>query len=155
MPDRRWPRSHAHLKSIRMCCIAGERNSAMVRRMRFRGSGSDGGRRRRSRSWSVRSGNRRWRSIFEGVLAAHRATADAASTDWKAATYQFIEDQAKKGTAMTVVRMCELGHVSRAAFYRVDPQTDRRQFDMDLRDAIQRIALQVPAYGRPRITAEL
>ena len=27
--------------------------------------------------------------------------------------------------------------------------------DMDLRDAIQRIALQWPSYGRPRITAEL
>ena len=26
---------------------------------------------------------------------------------------------------------------------------------MDLRDAIQRIALQWPSYGRPRITAEL
>jgi transposase InsO family protein len=51
--------------------------------------------------------------------------------------------------------MCELGHVSRAGLYRFDPQTERVQFDMDLRDAIQRIALQNPAYGRPRITAEL
>ena len=56
---------------------------------------------------------------------------------------------------MTVVRMCELGKVSRAAFYRFDPQTERVWFDMDLRDANQRIALQNPAYGRPRITAEL
>jgi len=56
---------------------------------------------------------------------------------------------------MTVVRMCELGHVSRAALYRFDPQAERIQFDMDLRDAIQRIALQFPTYGRPRITAEL
>ena len=31
----------------------------------------------------------------------------------------------------------------------------RRAADVDLRDAIQRIALQFPAYGRPRITAEL
>ena len=56
---------------------------------------------------------------------------------------------------MTVVRMCELGDVSRAGFYRFDPQQERRQSDMDLRDAIQRIALQFPCYGRPRITAEL
>jgi len=27
--------------------------------------------------------------------------------------------------------------------------------DMDLRDAIQRIALELPRYGRPKITAEL
>jgi transposase InsO family protein len=52
--------------------------------------------------------------------------------------------------------MAELGRVSRSSFYRFDPNgragPDR---DMDLRDAIQRIALEWPAYGRPRITAEL
>jgi transposase InsO family protein len=52
--------------------------------------------------------------------------------------------------------MVELGGVSRASFYRFDtgcqPHPDR---DMDLRDAIQRIALEWPSYGRPRITAEL
>jgi transposase InsO family protein len=52
--------------------------------------------------------------------------------------------------------MVELGGVSRASFYRFGedsrPGTDP---DMDLRDAIQRIALEWPSYGRPRITAEL
>jgi transposase InsO family protein len=52
--------------------------------------------------------------------------------------------------------MVELGGVSRSGFYRFDEDAkagpDR---DMDLRDAIQRIALQWPSYGRPRITAEL
>jgi putative transposase len=52
--------------------------------------------------------------------------------------------------------MLELGRVSRSSFYRFDPggqpDTDR---DMELRDAIQRIALEMPSYGRPRITAEL
>jgi transposase InsO family protein len=52
--------------------------------------------------------------------------------------------------------MLELGRVSRSGFYRFDPAgsvgADR---DMELRDAIQRIALQWPSYGRPRITAEL
>jgi transposase InsO family protein len=50
--------------------------------------------------------------------------------------------------------MVELARVSRASFYRFneDARPDR---DMDLRDAIQRIALQWPSYGRPRITAEL
>jgi len=52
--------------------------------------------------------------------------------------------------------MVELGGVSHAGFYRFDP--DHRpppDGDMDLRDAIQRIALEWPCYGRPRITAEL
>ena len=52
--------------------------------------------------------------------------------------------------------MVELGQVSRSGFYRFDddskPGPDP---DMDLRDAIQRIALEWPSYGRPRITAAL
>jgi putative transposase len=56
---------------------------------------------------------------------------------------------------MTVLRMCQLGHVSRAGFYRYGPEAERPDEDLDLRDAIQRIALEFPCYGRPRITAEL
>jgi len=56
---------------------------------------------------------------------------------------------------LTAGRICALGHVGRPGSYRVDPAAQRHEFDMDLRDAIQRIALQFPAYGRPRITAEL
>jgi putative transposase len=52
--------------------------------------------------------------------------------------------------------MLELGRVSRSSFYRFDPEhkpsADR---DMELRDAMQRIALEWPCYGRPQITEEL
>jgi len=55
-----------------------------------------------------------------------------------------------------VERMMELGQVSRASFYRFEENTHPgHDADMDLRDAIQRIALEWPSYGRPRITAEL
>jgi len=50
--------------------------------------------------------------------------------------------------------MVVLGRVSRSGFYRFD-ENARPDRDMDLRDAIQRIALEWPSYGRPRITAEL
>jgi putative transposase len=50
--------------------------------------------------------------------------------------------------------MVELGRVSRSGFYRFD-ESVKPDPDMDLRDAIQRIALEWPSYGRPRITAEL
>ena len=57
---------------------------------------------------------------------------------------------------LTMQRKLELGRVSRSSFYRFDPEgksgADR---DMELRDAIQHIALEWPCYGRPRITAEL
>lgn len=52
--------------------------------------------------------------------------------------------------------MAELGVVSRSSFYRFEADDDAGPDpDMDLRDAIQRIALEWPSYGRPRITAEL
>jgi transposase InsO family protein len=50
--------------------------------------------------------------------------------------------------------MCEAADVSRAGFYRrQEPTTQDR--DIDLRDEIQKIALEFPCYGRRRITAEL
>jgi transposase InsO family protein len=52
--------------------------------------------------------------------------------------------------------MVELGRVSRPGFYRfLRGSPAATHDDMDLRDAIQRIALAWPSYGRPRITAEL
>ncbi len=60
------------------------------------------------------------------------------------------------GSGLSIGRMLELGGVSRSSFYRFDPEGQAgAERDMDLRDAIQRIALQWPSYGRPRITAEL
>ncbi|HME32437.1 MAG TPA: IS3 family transposase [Terriglobales bacterium] len=51
--------------------------------------------------------------------------------------------------------MCALAKVSRAGFYHrwgAAPGLDR---DVELRDAIQRIALESPSYGWPRMTREL
>lgn len=59
------------------------------------------------------------------------------------------------GHELAIERMCELAGVSRRSFYRFDPDAQPAERDMDLRDAIQRIALAMPSYGRPRITAEL
>jgi transposase InsO family protein len=57
---------------------------------------------------------------------------------------------------LSIERMVELGRVSRASFYRFNEDSEAvPDPDMDLRDAIQRIALEWPSYGRPRITAEL
>jgi transposase InsO family protein len=58
------------------------------------------------------------------------------------------------GQRLSIERMVVLGRVSRSGFYRFD-ENARPDRDMDLRDAIQRIALEWPSYGRPRITAEL
>lgn len=57
---------------------------------------------------------------------------------------------------LTVKRMVKLGGVSRASFYRFGGNgAAKPDNDMDLRDALQRVALEWPSYGRPRITAAL
>src|SRR5688572_11060240 len=90
------------------------------------------------------------------MLAAHRATADAAGFDWKSAVYRKVEEEVKASRGLTIERMVELGRVSRSGFYRFDDSAEPGPAPhMDLRDAIQRIALEWPSYGRPRITAEL
>lgn len=57
---------------------------------------------------------------------------------------------------MTAARMCQLGQVSRASLYRLaDKAKPVADVDLKLRDEIQRIALEFPCYGRPRVAAEL
>jgi transposase InsO family protein len=57
---------------------------------------------------------------------------------------------------LTIRRMVQLSQMSRAGFYRQQARVPgKADPDMDLRDAIQRIALEMPSYGRPRITREL
>ena len=52
--------------------------------------------------------------------------------------------------------MVKLARVSRASYYRFDEEAESgADSDMDLRDAIQRVALEWPSYGRRRITREL
>jgi putative transposase len=62
----------------------------------------------------------------------------------------------KAERGLTVERMVELARISRASYYRFDENAKPGfDSDMDLRDAIQRIALEWPAYGRRRIAKEL
>lgn len=51
--------------------------------------------------------------------------------------------------------MCELGQVSRTGWYRQGADPVPADHDLKLRDEIQKIALEWPAYGSRRITAEL
>lgn len=56
---------------------------------------------------------------------------------------------------MSIGEMCTLAQLSRAGYYRFLTTPDAGDKDIDLRDAIQRIALEFPTYGRPRMTEEL
>ena len=62
----------------------------------------------------------------------------------------------KAGGLLTIARMVKLAGVSRASYYRFEKHAELgNDSDMDLRDAIQRVALEWPSYGRRRITREL
>ena len=52
-------------------------------------------------------------------------------------------------------RMCDLAKLSRAGFYRFVPRPAGPDPDLELRDALQRVALEFPSYGWRRMTAEL
>ena len=58
-------------------------------------------------------------------------------------------------TPIPLERLCHLALVSRAGFYRWSAAVPAVDADLDLRDEIQRIALDFPYYGWPRITVEL
>jgi putative transposase len=54
-----------------------------------------------------------------------------------------------------VNRLCEVAGVSRAGYYRFLQPGEAEEADMELRSAIQAIALEWPAYGYRRVHAEL
>jgi putative transposase len=58
-------------------------------------------------------------------------------------------------TPIPLERLCRLALVSRAGFYRWENTSEAVDPDLDLRDEIQRIALEFPYYGWPRVTREL
>ena len=58
-------------------------------------------------------------------------------------------------TQLSVARMCEVAGFSRAGYYRFVDRVNPAAADLLLRDAIQKIALDWPAYGSRRIAREL
>ncbi|HEX2665441.1 MAG TPA: IS3 family transposase [Candidatus Acidoferrum sp.] len=58
-------------------------------------------------------------------------------------------------TPIPLGRMCELGQVSRVGFYRWQQALGAIEHDLDLRDEMQRIAVEFPYYGWRRMQKEL
>jgi putative transposase len=61
----------------------------------------------------------------------------------------------KLASLLPAQRLCALAAVSRTGFYRWQHAAPAADADLDLRDEIQRIALEWPCYGWRRVTAEL
>jgi putative transposase len=69
--------------------------------------------------------------------------------------YRQIDQEIEREAEMSVVQMCQAAEVTRAGFYRHRSAPEAPDRDIGLCDEIQKIALEMPAYGRRRITAEL
>ena len=68
---------------------------------------------------------------------------------------ELITQQTQVKEPLTIVRMCQALSLSRADYYRWRAGADELDPDMELRDQLQRIALEMPAYGYRRISHEL
>jgi putative transposase len=66
-----------------------------------------------------------------------------------------IAEAVSSGQRPSIVHLCRLLSLSRAAYYRGDTRGGARAQDLVVRDHIQAIALEMPAYGYRRITHEL
>jgi len=88
-------------------------------------------------------------------LLVGRGAAEAASVDYPRLVYPYVEKEMSLATPIPMERLCELAKVSRAGFYRWRNAPPAVDADMNLRDEIQRIALEFPCYGRRRIRKEL
>lgn len=67
----------------------------------------------------------------------------------------FIQCQSHQSGQLPVARMCELVHLPRRSYYHLLGSTQPEGSHIQLRDRIQRVALEWPAYGYRRITHEL
>ena len=94
--------------------------------------------------------------FFQRCLAARRGKTAEARTDFRHAVYEQIRPIDGQQGELTIERLCTLASVSRASFYRFcGPPAEADEQVSQLRDAIQRIALESRHYGYRRITHAL
>jgi putative transposase len=89
------------------------------------------------------------------MLAACRGAAQAASVDYPQLVYPYIEEEVKLATPIPLRQLCVLGQVTRSGFYRWRHASPREDRDLDVRDEMQRIAVEFPYYGWRRMQEEL
>jgi putative transposase len=66
-----------------------------------------------------------------------------------------IEETRTEHPEVSIKELCELFSVSRSWYYECPTPQQRAQRDVELRDAIERIVLELPGYGYRRVTAAL
>jgi transposase InsO family protein len=106
-----------------------------------------------SPSWNVKSVSLRWRTTFQKSLAAFQGSSSASRREWRGCLFEEIRQAATKGEAVSA--LCHMTGLNRAGYYRWCLPRPAAPIVMELHHQIQQIALEWPAYGYRRITAEM
>src|ERR1700736_696442 len=94
--------------------------------------------------------------FFQRCLAKNRGSTPAERKLWREGIYDQIRDVVSRQGSLGIERMCQLGQVSRAGFYRSLQEQRPREEAMEVRSAIQQVALEHRRrYGYRRVSAEL
>jgi len=102
------------------------------------------------------SPRRRWRWIFQRCLAKSRGSTPEERRNWRDGIYDQMREVMSLQGSLSIERLCELTRVSRASFYRSFRDKHPVEEEMEVRSAIQQIAVEHRRrYGYRRITAEL
>ena len=94
--------------------------------------------------------------FFQGCLAKSRGSTPAEQQLWREDIYDQVREVMSRQGSLSIERMCQLIAVSRAGFYRSLQEQRPVEEEMEVRSAIQQIAVEHRRrYGYRRITAEL
>ena len=94
--------------------------------------------------------------FFQRCLAKSRGSTPAEQRLWRAGIYDQIREVMSRQGSLSIERMCQLVPVSRAGFYRSLQEQRPVEEEMEVRSAIQQIAVEHRRrYGYRRISAGL
>ncbi|MGH9660728.1 MAG: IS3 family transposase, partial [Bryobacteraceae bacterium] len=106
-------------------------------------------RRARAQDRSAHDGER----FFKKSVAAFQGSSSASRRQWRGCLFEEVRQAAAKGEAVSA--LCQMTGISRASYYRWGVPRPSFPVEMELRDAMQQVALQFPFYGYRRVTVEL
>jgi len=94
--------------------------------------------------------------FFQRCLAKNRGSTPAQQRLWRNGIYDQIREVMSLQGSLSIERMCQMVLVSRRGFYRSLKEQQPVEEEMEVRSAIQQIALEHRRrYGYRRVTAEL
>src|SRR5215472_4954356 len=91
--------------------------------------------------------------LLKKSLAAFQGSSPAGRRQWRGCLFEEVQQAAAKGQAVNA--LCQMTGLSRAGFYRWRRPCQASPVEIELRDEMQKVALQWPTYGYRRITREL